>query len=235
MKFKTLLLVGLGAVGASASAFDLGATWNFSLNQSVNYEVNIGAWTGSQSTNTALIAGSRDAGAAGGTTTLMPFAPYNFHSYCVEIGETISGGYQTHATVSNLLGSSTSLGGSSGPILFDATRTANLELLWGNFKELVADADDSAAFQLAQWELTFDDDVTLANTSGRFWSVASGDAYTTAENWLTQIRIGSVTDRQGLLLLSGEGIQDLVTPVPEPATIAVLGLGALLLKRKKAA
>lgn len=229
------VLAAFAAVGA-ASAFDLGADYSFHLNQSVNYDTDIGAWTGNHDTNTAIIRGNRSAGAAGGTTTLMPFATNVFDTYCAEIGQTIGGGYVTHTTVTPLLGSITTTGGSSGPVTFDATRTSRLELLWGNFKSLATDADHSAAFQLAQWELCFDTDATLdAGTGVKFWSTSSATYRTIAEGWLTDIRNGSVTTHQNLLLLSDNGTQDLITPVPEPMTVLALGSGvALIIRRRRA-
>lgn len=220
-------------VGA-ANAFDLGADYSFHLNQSVNYDTDIGAWTGNHDSNTAIIRGNRSAGAAGGTTTLMPFATNVFDTYCSEIGQTIGGGYVTHSSVTPLLGSVTNTGGSSGPVTFDATRTSRLELLWGNFKSLATDADHSAAFQLAQWELCFDTDATLdAGAGAKFWSTSGAANRTIAEGWLTDIRNGSVTTHQSLLLLSDSGTQDLITPVPEPMTILALGGGVAMVIRRR--
>lgn len=236
-----LRIAALGAalpLAVGAQAFDIGADYSFSLGQGVHYDTNIGGWTGGHDTNTAVIHGSRSAGAAGGTTTLLPFAAYEYDTYCVEIGQTIGGGYNTHSLVAPLLGSTTNTGGDSGPILFDATRTANLQLLWGSFKSSVVDADTSSAFQLAQWEITFDDDVTLDQTANsRFWSNESTTYRTTAENWLTAIRTGAATTQQGLLILSDPERQDLVTPVPEPATMLALAAGTAIFaarRRKRA-
>lgn len=236
-----LRLAALGAVlplAVAAQAFDIGADYSFGLGQSVHYETNIGGWTGAHDTNTAVIQGDRSAGAAGGTTTLLPFASYQYDTYCIEIGQNIGGGYNTHSIVAPLLGMTTDNGGSSGPILFDATRTANLQTLWGSFKSSVVDADTSAAFQLAQWEITFDSDVTLdQNANSRFWSNESTTYRSTAENWLTAIRTGSATTQQSLLILSDPDKQDLVTPVPEPATMLALAAGAAIFgaRRRKCA
>lgn len=232
--FRCMLLTASLPMAVAAYSFDLGADYSFGLGQSVHYEVNIGSWTGAQDTNTAVIHGSRSAGAAGGTTALLPSSPYEYDTYCVEIGQSIGGGYNTHALVTPLLGATTTTGGNSGPVLFDATRTANLQTLWGSFKALAIDSDSSAAFQLAQWEITFDDDMTLdQNALSRFWSNENATYRSTAEGWLSAIRTGSATTQQSLLLLSDPERQDLVTPVPEPGTMIALAAGAALVAGRR--
>lgn len=223
-----------GALSANA-VFDLGADYSFNYSDSVNFDTNIGAWVGNHTVNTAMINGDRSAGAAGGVTTLLPFAVYKYPTYCVEIGQTIGGGYNIHQSVTPLLGSSTNTGGNSGPVLFDAVRTCNLELLWGNFFGAIVDNDTSSAFQLAQWELTFDDDVTLLDNTQRMWTTNAGGKYAIAEAWLTAIRTGTVTNKQKLLLLSDPNVQDLITPVPEPASLTAIAIGAAALVRKRRA
>ncbi len=175
-----------------------------------------------------------------GVDTLVPF---QFPAFCVELGETISvPGNNAHPDVFPLLGSVTTGGGISGPVLFDPVRTANLQTLWGSFFGAVNNATTAQAFQLAQWEIAFDDDVTLIPGAGAKLFVTAGDFQPgisdLAENWLTLIRSGQATTQMPLVHLKGAGIQDLVTPgnpVPEPASIAALGLGvAALVRRRKA-
>ena len=92
-----------------------------------------------------------------------------------------------------------------------------------------------ALFGLAQCEISFD--MTLAPgdnlwvDGGQFRAVIT-DA---AEAMLTGIRTGSATTQQQLLILTGVGVQDLVTPVPEPASLLILGLGgvAALVRRRR--
>lgn len=211
----------LGAFGASSYGATLTATYTFAMNQGVSFSM--GSLTGAQ---TAGINGVR----TGGTTTLLPGAPYAFNAYCVEVTEHISGGSQTHTDVSNLLGSTTVTGG----VFFDAVRTTRIEKLWGTyFPTIAGNANRSAAFQLAQWEICFDTDMNLAG-GGTFTSSDSVAAL--AQSFLDGISNGSATQRQGMILLSGEGIQDQVTPVPEPASMTALALGAAaMLRRRKSA
>lgn len=176
----------------------------------------------------------------GGTDVTVASA---FNAYCVELGEFISPGSEVTHNVTPLLGSTTDAGGTSGPVNFTAARTKNLQTLWGSFYASVGDKNTSAAFQMAVWEIAFDDDLSLTNDSGRMYGT-DRDLATTgiqldpvsqmAQSWLTQIASGAATKQQSLVLLSGKGVQDLITAVPEPATLFAMGVGiAALVARKK--
>lgn len=176
----------------------------------------------------------------GGTDTTIANA---FVAYCVELGEFINPGNEVTQNVYPLLGSTTNAGGLSGPVNFNATRTKNLETLWGTFFTSVGDKNTSAAFQMAVWEIAFDDDLSLTNSGGHMFGTDRDIATAgiqldpvsqQAQSWLSQIASGAATQRQSLALLSGQGVQDLITPVPEPATLVAIGLGiAAIASRKK--
>ena len=227
-------MVLLAACGGAAHAGMITADYTY-LNSitGVNFTAALPGLSGASSQGTTLFGGLRtDLPAGPGVDNNVPL---NFRAFCVEIGENLAQGSQSHSSVTPLLGSSTNSGGVSGPVLFDAVRTANLQTLWGSYFSSVVDANSAAAFQLAQWEIAFDDDVTLSNPLGRLY-VDGGQFQAgitdTAETWLTNIRTGSATTQSSLYLLSGQGVQDLVTPVPEPGTVAALGLGAIALLRR---
>ena len=218
--YKVISIVALvtGAVSANAGSITANYSFQFTTGTSFIYNSN------PQSPNAALIQGVRtDLPAGIGVDSNVP---KNFDAYCVEVGETIGGGSNTHAQVLPLLGSVTASGGITGPVTFTAARTKALETLWGSYKSAVVDAATSTAFQIAQWEITFDTGLDL--TSGL---MTASNAQ--AQTWLTNIKNGTVTNRQALYHLKKDGLQDLVTPVPEPGTIAALGLGiGALLKRR---
>lgn len=97
-----------------------------------------------------------------------------------------------------------------------------------------ADAQHSAAFQLAIWEIVYDGDLDLH--AGGF-HVTSGDAATIAiaQGWLAAL--GNFTDNYNLVLLHSDSHQDFVTfgkpfdriTVPEPSPLALLAVGLLAL------
>lgn len=216
-------LVGSALILTGAYAGDISANYTYGTGVT-NANVN-SIWTGATAFGTTQFQGVR----TGGSDT---FVPNNFNAYCVEIGETLGQGGNYHPNVVNLLGASTNAGGTTGPILFDAVRTANLQTLWGSyFSTIGVDPNQSAAFQLAQWEIAFDDDLTLVQGIGsRFWvdgGQFQGGITDAAETMLTGIRTGSATSQQQLVLLTGAGVQDLVTPVPEPASLLILAFGGV--------
>lgn len=177
----------------------------------------------------------------GGTDTTVPA---NFLAVCVEVGEPLNvPANNTHPDVFPLLGSSTNGGGISGPVLFTAARTKALQKLWGSYFGAASGGGAPAyAFQLASWEIAFDNALDLTTLPGPGNMFVSGGQFQAgitdvAETWLTAIRndVNDAMPQTPLLLLTGQGVQDLVTPVPEPATLAAvaLGLGAVLRRRRK--
>lgn len=97
------------------------------------------------------------------------------------------------------------------------------------------DAEHSAAFQLAIWEILFDG--TDLNLSGGGFKVTNdhgnGAAVTDAQTWLNNL--GGSSDNYDVAKLSNEIHQDFITgipprgccakEVPEPAPLALLGAG----------
>lgn len=136
--------------------------------------------------------------------------------------------------VSLLNGSSTVAGPFSGPVFFDAVRTAHLERLYSNFYLGTVQSDPaySAAFQLAIWEISFDTGLTISGGVG--FQVTSGDAgvRSTAQGMLNTVSTDTSAGIS-LYLLSTDGAQDLITPIPAPGSLALAGLGGLVATRRR--
>ncbi len=189
----------------------------------INYSTNLPGHTGAQSTNSGIFLAFRDDLPAGpGVDDKVPFF---FRASCVEIGEPLQlSNNNVHTTVTHLLNATTTAGGISGPVTFDAQRNERAEKLWGTFLAGVGNQHQAAAFQLALWEISFDDDMTLAGPGTPFYVDAAQfqpGITDLAESWLSQILADDATDllpETRLVLLSAPFVQDVVTPVPEPAT-----------------
>lgn len=188
---------------------------------------------------TAMAIGTRtdDAPAGPGVDTLVD---HNFIAYCVETDQNLHiNASNFHADVMPLLGATTQLSGApgSGPVFFDATRTAMMERLWGGFEDAVVDQHTAAAFQLAVWEVAFDVDQTLVGGASLLHApgVDLGNALSAAsiaEGWLAQVRdLNIAIATSPLLLMTDPTVQDLITlapppNIPEPSSVVLAILGA---------
>ena len=120
----------------------------------------------------------------------------------------------------------------SPPLGFSAARQLDLARLFTNdFGLALSDAQHSAAFQLAIWDILYDNDGNLSTYGGAGqFGVSSGNAATLAlaQGWLNTLGGGSPT--YPLVQLTSADHQDFITPslprlLPEPAALPLLGAG----------
>jgi hypothetical protein len=134
-----------------------------------------------------------------------------------------------------------------------ADKASYISELWGRFFKPSWQGDgpftsqqnsDAAAFAAAIWEIIYEDfptsssdawDVTIDGTAGLGGFKATGVDSTTANAWLAALDgTGPMADLRAFVNCCK---QDYIIEVPEPATIAMLGLGGVLslVRRKRAA
>ena len=153
-------------------------------------------------------------------------------TFCVELGSGFLFGENPPDTIGTVYPIITTPSGSPNGI--SASEEDVLEKLWsGAYANAVTSADSAAAFQVFCWELSFDNTFDLDN--GLMRVHPSEAAYTIANQWFTNIDNGTWTDATPLMAIVSPGSdnQDLIYPVPEPASALLLVWGAAALLRRR--
>ena len=204
-------------------------TWNFFSNGSVGASIsgNGGAsWT---NVLAGQFQGFFDPASEGNGTGLDDF----FRFFCIDISQHVDAGA---APYTRNLGVADAINSAQLTRLFDqfypnaATNTyyAGGQTNFGSF----ATADESAAFQLAVWEIWFDDDMNLA--TGTFRATSSAAAL--AQSYLDAVGTGSTpADGWTLYEFNSPDFQDYLSvthstvlrTTPEPGTLILLCVAVL--------
>jgi len=118
------------------------------------------------------------------------------------------------------------------------TKANAIRELWGRDFDTSwatgANRQMAEAFSAAIWEIVYETDSTWNVNSGAGFHVGSDvEQAATANTWLGQLNGDTNHFANNLVAISTTNGQDYVVQVPEPTTVALLGLGSLLFVRRK--
>ncbi|TMH24135.1 MAG: PEP-CTERM sorting domain-containing protein [Betaproteobacteria bacterium] len=230
--------LSFGASAALGNAFSgpnpdtQNLTWNGFSNGSVGVSVSTNSGANFSGVNAGQFQGFFD-GEGNGIS-----ADDFFRFFCIDLGEFVDGNPNPYT---RSLGVPDATNAAELTRLFDqyypnpATGTyyaGGAQTNFGNF----ANANDSAAFQLAVWEIWFDTDDNLSLSGGSFRATGPSAVISEAQAELNFVHAGSGTAAGWTLYeFTNQGKQDYLSvehsgplkTVPEPGTLILLGVGAL--------
>ncbi|MCD4831569.1 MAG: PEP-CTERM sorting domain-containing protein [Anaerohalosphaeraceae bacterium] len=162
--------------------------------------------------------------------------------FCMDLSQYAANDSQTYEMISPEQGPRPTdfLGGPMGSV-----KANYLSELWARYYDPTWAAggsysaqqnQDAGAFAASVWEIIYEDssanwDVTTDGTSGELGFKATGLNHQTANDWLASLN--GTGPMANLFALSHDCKQDFLVVVPEPATVALLSVGFLMLNRKR--
>jgi hypothetical protein len=246
-KIAFLSLAGAALFAVSAQAGMV--TANFADPEgidTINFDNSFGFTSGPDA---AIVNATRTDTPGPGVDTLLPT---DFRAFCTELGQDIQvTAVSTFANVIPLSDNPTTDPGLlTGPVTFDPVRAANVEKLFGSFYPNATDTTQNDAFQLALWEIAFDNDLSLvqdvSDPNDRLWvdpSQLSTPVNSLAQSYLTAIKNDDAGPNSlplaNVVLLTDPIVQDQLAlipgtvsgGVPEPTTLSLLIPAGLMMLR----
>jgi hypothetical protein len=200
----------------------VGPTHADTITASFNYtnanSVNITRASTTMDLTTVMFAWTRQDSPGPGVDSTIPVS---FPTYCVDIDQHVGANTNYTYQVETFAQAG-----------FSSTAELLLDRMWALYQPGLSNATDSAAFQVAVWELTYDSGADLA--MGNFIANGPGAVVSLAQTYLNAVSIPSYSGPAASLeVLHSETAQDQITPVPAPAGGAALGLLCLVRCRRR--
>jgi len=223
----------------TAGAYPLGTVEIVNTGNAANETVNV--WGGGQD-GLAVYAGVYTFDKTGGTGEGKLWSDGRMSAFCTELSEMVPEVTTKYDVIPLDMGPLSEVMGTA--------KAGYISELWGRYYDpsWASDApytwqqnSEAAAFATAIWEIVYEDlpssstkwDVTVDGTWGSLGFSTDFGGSTIANKWLHSLDgTGPMAE---LRVFSYNGSQDYIAQVPEPATLALLGLGGAvsLLRRRK--
>lgn len=201
----------LSCFSTAVDADTIQSTYNgTSPAKSARYSLNGSAFTG---ISAGLFNWTRTGGTYAGDG-----AEGEYLTFCIELTEGLGIGNSYTFDVVDVADAPNSLGG------MGATNADLLSQLWGQFFDASFDANHAAGFQLAVWDIVYDDDFNVSAGDFQVENVAL--FVDIANDFLSNL--DDAGPRADLLAKTGRNIQDQIFVVPAPGAMALFGIAGLL-------
>ena len=231
MKRTFLLTVVLALAGMAAAVTTTSDPLDLTVGDTVDLKLNSSPYLspfvgGLEVSNNGVITGynlGSDGVWAGNYLIDIENEVDNYQSFCIDLYQDPDVSYSSYTVVDNI--------------------SADMEAMWGTYYNTVtSDAVMAAAFNLALWEMLYETSGTYDLSGGTFF-LASVTASSSNNNGATYALLATYantfmdsntwTASADLVALESDSLQNFVAEIPEPTTLFLLGLGGLLLRRKK--
>lgn len=208
------------ALSAAAHAGIIEATFHQQYGKTVNITTPVYHSGNAHNVHTVTFNWTRtDPGGPGYDHRVNP----EFTTYCIDLEQTVSPNKPYTFEVLTL--------DQAG---YSAAQTTMLGRLWAAYQPSVSNANSSAAFQLAVWELTYDTDNSRNLSAGAFVANSPNNVKSIAQGWLDSL---SDTEWAGgfthLVALRSATAQDQLTAVPNPGAASIASIAGLILLRRR--
>ncbi|MBI1190530.1 MAG: hypothetical protein GC200_07620 [Tepidisphaera sp.] len=224
MSIRCVMYVSLAVAAAAgqALAIDVRSTFD-SVNPGIDCQITYNSGT---TENTR--AGQMNWTRVGGTYAGLQGS---YSAFCIEVTQNIGYGGTYDYDVNTLNSAPRPADGSNSPM--GQAKADRIAELYGRHYASLSTNSDFAAFQSAIWNIVYDTDNTIDTGSFSVNSFNSSDSTTRtkANTWLAGLNGDANYFRQGLFALTSDTVQDMI--VPSPGSAALLGLGGLVLSRRR--